>query len=308
MALKIIFMGTPEFAVPILEKIHKSNHKVLCVYTQTPNKRDRGQKISITPIHEISKKKKIDVKHPLNLDHDEYEYIKKLKPDVVVVVAYGKIIPAKILELKDIQFLNIHASLLPKWRGAAPIQRAIMNLDKETGISIMKIVPKLDSGPIMMQSKIEIFESTTFEELSNKMSNLGAQMILDSLSLIEKDKAKFFPQQEKDASYAKKIKKSEGKIDWKDNAKKIIAKINALTPNPGCWFELNGIRIKIISAEMVRANGAPGEILNNNFTIACSENAIKIIELKKEGKKKTTAFEFLKGNNLIVGNFVNESI
>ncbi len=256
----------------------------------------------------FQKKKKIDVKHPLNLDHDEYEYIKKLKPYVVVVVAYGKIIPAKILELKDIQFLNIHASLLPKWRGAAPIQRAIMNLDKETGISIMKIVPKLDSGPIMMQSKIEIFESTTFEELSNKMSNLGAQMILDSLSLIEKDKAKFFPQQEKDASYAKKIKKSEGKIDWKDNAKKIIAKINALTPNPGCWFELNGIRIKIISAEMVKANGAPGEILNSNFTIACSENAIKIIELKKEGKKKTTAFEFLKGNNLIVGNFVNESI
>ncbi len=295
-------MGTPEFAVPILKSLHDSKHKLLCVYTQPPKKKARGQKILSSPIYQLAKKLKISVRSPLNLNEDtEYDFIKKINPSIVVVVAYGQIIPKKFLDLSGIIFLNIHASILPKWRGAAPIQRAIMNLDNESGISIMKIVPKLDSGPVMMKSKLTISKDTNYDELSKKLSELGARLILDSLNLIQNDKAIFIDQNEKEASYAKKIKKIESKLNWENPAKKIIAKINALYPNPGSWLEYKGSRIKVIRALEVKLNGKPGEILNKNFTIACSENAIQILKLQKEGKKEMKTSEFLKGNNLEVG-------
>ena len=232
---------------------------------------------------------------------EEYDYIKKINPNVVIVVAYGQIIPKKILDLSETIFLNIHASILPKWRGAAPIQRAIMNLDNETGISIMRIVSKLDSGPVMMNSKISISKEINYDELSKKLSNLGAKLILNSLELIQNDKANFIDQDENEATYAKKIDKKESKLNWRSPAKKIIAKINALYPNPGSWLEYNGSRIKIIKAIEVKLSGEPGEILKKNFTIACSENAIQILELQREGKKKMKTSEFIKGNNLEVG-------
>ena len=302
MALKIIFMGTPEFAVPILKSLHESKHNLLEVYTQPPKKRDRGQKLNLTSIHTFSKKNNIKVRYPEKIDtKEEYERLKKLKPDVVVVVAYGKIIPQQFLDIENIKFLNIHASLLPKWRGAAPIQRAIMNLDSETGISIMQIVSKLDSGPIMMKSKIKISKNTKFKELSEQLSNLGSSMIIDSLNLIESKAVKFIEQNDKDATYAKKIDKIETKIDWKDEAKIIIGKINAFSPSPGCWFKYQGIRVKIIDAKEVEASGTPGQIINKNFTIACSKNAIQILELQKEGKKIMSAIDFLKGNEIEIG-------
>ena len=212
MALNLIFMGTPDFAVPILQSIKFSEHKILCVYTQTPKKKNRGQKKGLTPIHEFSKQNNLNVRHPEKLDtEEEIEFFKKEKPDVVVVVAYGKILPKRLLNIKNIQFINVHASLLPKWRGAAPIQRAIMNLDKETGISIMKIIPKLDAGPIMMKSKIKISENANYEIISKELSYLGAKMIKESLNLIEQNKTEFIKQDEKFASYAKKIEKSEYK-------------------------------------------------------------------------------------------------
>ena len=302
MALKIIFMGTPEFAVPILKSLHESKHIILEVYTQPPKKRDRGQKLNLTSIHTFSKKNNIKVRYPEKIDtKEEYERFKKLKPDVVVVVAYGKIIPQQFLDIENIKFLNIHASLLPKWRGAAPIQRAIMNLDSETGISIMQIVSKLDSGPIMMKSKIKISKNTKFKELSEQLSNLGSSMIIDSLDLIESKAVKFIEQNDKDATYAKKIDKMETKIDWKDEAKIIIGKINAFSPSPGCWFKYQGVRVKIIDAKEVDASGTPGQIINKNFTIACSKNAIQILELQKEGKKIMSAIDFLKGNEIEIG-------
>ena len=187
--------------------------------------------------------------------------VKKKKPDVIVVVAYGKILPSKLLNLKDILFINIHASLLPKWRGAAPIQRSIMNLDKETGISIMKIVPKLDAGPVMMKNNVQISKKTNFSNLSNELSRLGANMILKSLQLIEKNEAVFIEQNENEATYAKKIQKEESKINWNDEAKIIVAKINALNPNPGCWFKYNETRIKIIKAVEVKKKGKPGDLI-----------------------------------------------
>ena len=302
MALKIIFMGTPEFAVPILKSLHDSNHNILEVYTQPPKKRDRGQKLNLTSIHTFSKKNNIKVRYPEKIDtKEEYERLKKLKPDVVVVVAYGKIIPQQFLDIRNVRFLNIHASLLPKWRGAAPIQRAIMNLDSETGISIMQIVSKLDSGPIMMKSKIKISKYTKYKELSEQLSNLGSSMIIDSLNLIESEAGKFIEQNEKDATYAKKIDKKETKINWKDEAKIIIGKINAFSPSPGCWFKYQGVRVKIIDAKEVDASGTPGQIINKNFTIACSKNAIQILELQKEGKKIMSVKDFLKGNKIEIG-------
>ena len=190
MALKIIFMGTPEFAVPILKSINDSNHNILEVYTKPPNKKNRGQKINPSPIHKYSDQIKIKVRHPKTLaTEEEVKYLSDLNPDVVVVVAYGKILPSKLLNLKNILFINVHASLLPKWRGAAPIHRSIMSLDEETGISIMKIVPKLDTGPIMLTSKVKIEKETNFEDLSKRLSFLGSKMIVESLDLLANDKA-----------------------------------------------------------------------------------------------------------------------
>ena len=302
MSFKILFMGTPIFAVPVHECLNNSKHKILEVYTQPPKKKNRGQKISFSPVHEYSNKTNLPIRNPLSLESEaEYEHIKKINPDIAVVVAYGKILPKKFLDLKNITFINLHGSLLPKWRGAAPIQRAIMNCDNETGISIMKIVPKLDAGPIMMKEKIKISKETNYEQLSNQMSKLGAQLILKSLELIKNDEAKFIEQNDKNATYAKKIDKLESKIDWKSKAKNVVAKINAFYPNPGSWFELKGSRIKVIKAVEIKLEGSPGEVINNNFTIACSQNSVQILELQKEGKNKISAIEFLKGNKLEVG-------
>ena len=302
MSLKIIFMGTPEFSVQILKSIYNSSHNILEVYTQPPKKKNRGQEISLTPVNEFSIKNNINVRCPEKLDTDEeFNNLKKKNPDVIVVVAYGKILPSRFLKIKSIKFINVHASLLPKWRGAAPIQRSIMNLDKETGISIMKIIPKLDAGPVMMRSKVQIKKDTNFKNLSLKLSKLGAKTVLQSLDLIGKNLANFSDQDHKKATYAKKIDKAESKIDWNIKAKKIIAKINALYPYPGSWFEYKGSRLKILKAVEVKASGKPGEILDKKFTIACLENAIQVLELQKEGKRGMNVSEYLKGNTLEIG-------
>ena len=216
MSLNIIFMGTPEFSVPILKSIYKSKNKILAVYTQPPKKKSRGQRVIESPISKEAKKLNIQARSPFNLDsEEEYNFIKKMSPDVVVVSAFGKIIPENLLNIPKIKFINVHASLLPKWRGAAPIQRSIISMDKETGISIMKIIPKLDAGPFMMQETINIEKKDNYESLSIKLSDLGSKMILRSLNLLESGEAKFKDQEEKDATYAKKISKSESRIDWK---------------------------------------------------------------------------------------------
>ena len=305
MALKIIFMGTPDFSVPILEALHKSEHKIIQVYTQPPKKKNRGQKISVTPIHNFSNKNKLIVRSPEKLDTEyELKFLRDSKPDVIIVVAYGKILPVKLLNLTNIKFINVHASLLPKWRGAAPIQRSIMNLDQETGISIMKIIPKLDAGPVMLKSKVSISKNINFEKLSNVLSKLGAKLTLEALDLIEKKKDNFIDQDEAEVTYAKKIDKKESKIDWNVKAEKVIAKINALHPSPGSWFYYNGVRHKVIRAIEVEEKGNPGEIINLNFTIACLHNSIQILEIQKEGKLKMKVDEYLKGNKLIKGSNV----
>ena len=302
MAMKIIFMGTPNFAVPILKAIHETEHKILEVYTQPASKSGRGQKINHSNIFYCAKQLNLKVRSPENLGtSEEINHIKKLEPDLVVVVAYGKILPPTLLNIDKLLFINVHASLLPKWRGAAPIQRAIMNMDSETGVSIMKIIPQLDAGPVMLQEKIKISKELSYEDLSKKMSSIGSKLILEAINLIKINKANFIEQNEANASYAKKIDKKESKINWGEEASNVIAKINALNPTPGCWFDLLGSRIKILKAKEVNITGQPGLILNENFTIACFKNAIQVLELQKEGKKKITTQEFLKGNKLKIG-------
>ena len=298
-------MGTPDFAVPILKSINGSEHKILCVYTQPAKKKDRGLKINSSPVQIYCEKNNLQFRCPKELNNKELNNLESLKPDIVIVVAYGKIIPKEIIEKNRIKFINIHASLLPKWRGAAPIQRSLINLDKETGISIMKIIPKVDAGPIMMQSKIKINSDTNFENLYNKLSILSAGKILEALKLIENNEENFVPQSDKDATYARKIEKSETKINWNESAKIILAKIRAFYPIPGSWFDMEGSRIKVLKAVEVEIKGAPGEILSNELVIACGNNAIKIIELKKEGKKKMAISEFLRGVKIKIGNKLN---
>ena len=306
MAMKIIFMGTPKFALPILKAIYESEHKILEVYTQPATNSGRGQKLNHSDIFNYAEKLNLKVRSPDTLEtKEEINHIKKLKPDLVIVVAYGKILPPKILNIDKLQFINVHASLLPKWRGAAPIQRAIMNMDSESGVSIMRIIQKLDAGPVLLQERIKINQEMSYEELSKKMSEIGAKLILNSIKLIENKKANFIDQKESEATYAKKIQKKESKIDWNESAKKNIAKINALYPNPGCWFDLSNTRIKIIKAIEIEKTGEAGTILDNKMTIACSKHAIQILELKKEGKKQMLIDEYLKGNEIKIGQKLN---
>ena len=306
MALKIIFMGTPEFAVPVLKSINESNHNILEVYTQPPKKKNRGQRESFTPVHDFSVKNKIKVRHPEKLDtNEEINFIKKTKPDVVVVVAYGKIIPKKILEIENINFINIHASLLPKLRGAAPIQRSIMNLDKETGISVMRIVEQLDTGPVCNVYKINIENNVNAEEVSEKLSSLAAEKILDNIDDIYEDKANFIEQDNSSATYAPKIQKSEGQINWKEDAKIIIGKINGLYPAPGAFFIFNGERYKILKAEIGQGKGKPGEVLSDYLEISCGDKkSLKISEIQRQGKKPQSISEFVLGTQIKKGSFL----
>tara|TARA_B000000557_G_C20727595_1_gene422858 strand:- start:10 stop:933 length:924 start_codon:yes stop_codon:yes gene_type:complete len=307
MSLKVVFMGTPSFSVPILKAINNSNHKIVEVYSQPPNKKNRGLRVQNSAVHDYANKLNIPVRCPVKLDDEsEINHLKKLKPDLVVVVAYGKILPEKLLNIENLSFLNVHASLLPRWRGAAPIQRAIMMGDKETGISIMKIVPKLDAGPILIQSKLSINNKVNYEEMSEKMSDLGAKLIIDALELIKNNKANFTPQDETKVVYAKKIAKIESKINWNESAEEILAKIRAFYPNPGTWFELNGKRIKITKAIAVEKTDKVGAIIDpNKMIIACKKNALQILELKKEGKKLMQVNEFLKGNKIKIGQILS---
>tara|TARA_B100001248_G_scaffold139664_1_gene104857 strand:+ start:7341 stop:8261 length:921 start_codon:yes stop_codon:yes gene_type:complete len=306
MALKIIFMGTPEFAVPILKSINKSKHKILCVYTQPPKRSKRGLKVNFSSIYETSKKLKLNLRHPFSLDNEkEIEYLKKINPDLVVVVAYGKLIPSKILDIEGIKFINIHPSLLPKWRGAAPIQRSLIEMDKETGISIMKIVSKLDAGPYMSQIKIKIDKDDNYQSLSEKLSFLGSKMILDALEKIEKNDLKWVDQVESKASYAKKIEKKESEINWNMPADKIIAKIKGLNPYPGVWFKHNLSKFKIIDAIEINQIGKAGEIIDNNLTVACKKNSIRILLIQKEGKKILKTKDFLIGYKFKKGEYLS---
>ena len=305
MSQKIVFMGTPEFSVPALESLVNSNHKILAVYSQPASKANRGQKIIPSNVEIFAKEKSLNLRTPASLNDEEYNFLKKLEPDIVVVIAYGKIIPKNFLNLSKYGFINVHASLLPKWRGAAPIQRSIMNLDNQTGISIMKIVEELDAGPIMHQDKIQINENIDTLTLSKVLSKLGAKSIINAINKIEKGQARFQEQNHSQATYAKKISKTEGKINWNQSAKKVLAKINGLNPNPGAWFQYKNERFKVWKAEIVNETSDAGKTINDKLTIACDEQSIRILEIQKEGKSRQSTDQFLLGNKIKQGEKIN---
>ena len=304
MAKKIIFMGTPLFAVPILKSLYQNGFPVNLVYTQPPQKSHRGQQINKSPIQGISETLNIDFRAPKTLtnNHEEYEFLKEFNADLAIVCAYGQIIPKNFLNLIKKGFVNIHASILPSWRGAAPIQRSIMNLDPETGISIMKINEELDSGPVSNIYKVKIDKNQNAQDISEKLSALAAEKILDNVDDILEDKAKFIDQDHSKATYAKKIDKKESQIDWNSDASKIIGKINGLFPSPGASFSFNGERYKILKAEIGNGIGQVGEIISNQLEVACNKNqSIKILEIQRQGKRPQKISEFMLGSQIKKG-------
>ena len=308
MAKKIIFMGTPLFAVPILKSLCQNGFSVDTVYTQPAQKSARGLKMNKSPIQVISENFRLNLRTPRNLKNNqkEYEFIKKMNADLAIVVAYGQIIPKEYLDLTKKGYINIHGSILPKWRGAAPIQRAIMNLDSEIGISIMKINEKLDAGPVSNIYKIKLNQNENSNEVTNKLSLLAADKILNNVNDILEDKVKFIDQDHSKATYANKIDKTEGKINWNNEASSIIGQINGLFPFPGAFFNFKGERYKIIKGVIGNGCGKPGEVLSNNLEVACINNqSIKVIEIQRQGKKPQKIQEFMLGSIIKKGSFIS---
>ena len=303
MPLKIVFMGTPEFSVPTLDLLIKNKFDVVSVYTQPPKKSKRGQKINPTPIQEYCNINKIKSRSPLYLDsEEEFKNFRELSANLIVCVAYGQIIPKNFLKIIKFGFINLHPSLLPKWRGAAPIQRAIMSGDKKIGVSIMKIEEKLDSGPILATKEFELDKNKTHGEIEKKLSLEGANLLIQNLKNIENGNSKFIGQDHSQATYAKKIDKNEAKISWDTDASKVLAYIHGLSPSPGAWFEFDKERFKVLKAKLSWENGKSGHVLDENLTVACGSNSIQILELQRQGKNRQAAKEFLLGKKISKGN------
>jgi len=294
MTLKVVFMGTPQFAVPALKKICESEMDIVTVYSQPPRKSNRGMNIEKSPVHKFADDNNLNIRTPSKLD-DDWEYFKSLKFDLAIVVAYGQIISKNFLEIPEHGFLNIHASILPKWRGAAPIQRSIMEQDTFTGISIMQIEEQLDAGPVLIRQEIELNENSTAGQVEQRLSEIGADKILEAIHLIEKKEAVYIPQDHNAATYAKKIKKEDEVIDWTRDAKAIVAQINALNPRPGACFEHKGEKIKIWKASHGSGDGEPGLVMNDQLQVACGKGSIFVEEIQRPGKKIQPIKIFLLG-------------
>ena len=300
-------MGTPMFAVPILKSLYQNGYPISDVYTQPPQKSQRGQRINKSPIQGIAETLNLEFRTPkfLKNNNEEFEYFKSINADLAVVVAYGQIIPKEFLNLTKKGFINIHASILPAWRGAAPIQRSIMNLDKETGITIMKIAEQLDTGPICNTYKINLENNLNAQDVAEQLSSLAAEKILDNIDNILDDKAKFIEQNHAQATYASKIQKLEGKINWDENALNIIGKINGLYPVPGAFFIFKGERYKILKADIGNGIGNPGEVVSDYLEVACGNaQSIKIKEIQRQGKKPQNIGEFMLGSQIKKGSLI----
>ena len=298
---RILFMGTAQFALPSLSKLLDLNQNIIGVYSSPPKKANRGMEITNSPIINYAQSKSLNFSYPDNLkDENEVLKIKELNPDIIIVIAYGLIIPRSILEIPKIGCFNLHGSLLPRWRGAAPIQRAIIEGDNKTGITFMKMDEGLDTGDIVLSKEINIDSNDNHQSLEDKLSNLGAESFEEFLELIEKNRD--FVQQNNDlATYAKKIEKSETRLDWNESAEKIIRRINSYSPNPGAWFEFKGKRIKILKASLTSQSGKSGTIISDDLVIGCGEQSIQPQILKKEGKDEVNLNDFLRGNKIEKG-------
>jgi methionyl-tRNA formyltransferase len=295
--LRLVFMGTPDFAVPTLIEIVGGGHEVVAVYTRAPQPAGRGMELRGSPVAREAERFRLPILTPKTLrERDAAAAIRAHGADAAVVVAYGLILPKPVLEAFPLGCFNLHASLLPRWRGAAPIQRAIMAGDKETGVMVMKIEEGLDTGPIAMAERVPIGADTTAGELHDALGRLGADLMLRALGALERGSLQLAPQSTAGVTYASKVDKSETHIDWTRPWQEVHDHCRGLSPFPGAWFELAGAgRIKVLGTTKGVGHGKPGQVLDDELTIACGDGAVRIVELQREGKKPMSAEEFLRG-------------
>lgn len=301
--MRIVFMGTPDFAVPTLVEIVGAGHEVVAVYTRAPAKGGRrGLDLVPSPVHRIAERFGIPVLYPATLKGEEAAAtFAAHEADAAVVVAYGRILPTSILSLPALGCLNLHASLLPRWRGAAPIQRAIMAGDRESGVAVMRMEEGLDTGPVGLVEKMAIGPDMTAGELHDRLMGIGGDLMVRALAALARGGLNFTPQPTEGVTYAAKIEKSETRIDWTRSAAEVHNHIRGLSPFPGAWFELDGVRVKVLRSTMGEGTGAPGTVLDDSLTIACGGGAVRLVEVQKAGGRAMPAEEFLRGNALPIG-------
>ncbi|MBV9548628.1 MAG: methionyl-tRNA formyltransferase [Alphaproteobacteria bacterium] len=301
MVLRLAFMGTPDFAVPTLAELLAQGHDIAAVYSQPPRPKGRGMETEPGPVHKFASAQGLEVRTPLSLKgEDEQAAFAALNLDAAVVVAYGLLLPQPILDAPRLGCFNLHGSLLPRWRGAAPIQRAVMAGDAETGVMVMKMEAGLDTGPVLMAERMAIGRKIA-GELTEQLSRLGADLMLRALSAMERGNVVAHPQAEAGVTYAKKISKDEARIDWTKSAAEIDCLIRGLSPWPGAWTEVKGERLKLLYAEPVSGKGPPGEIISDNLLVACGEGALRLKRVQRAGSKVMAADELLKGFSLSPG-------
>jgi methionyl-tRNA formyltransferase len=300
-------MGTPDFSVPTLLELVAHGHEIVAVYTRAPKPGGRrGLQLQPTPVEDAARKLGVPVLTPKTLKTQEaLDEFRALDADAAVVVAYGMILPQAILDAPKLGCYNLHASLLPRWRGAAPINRAIMAGDAESGVMVMKMDVGLDTGDVAMAERIAISDSMTARDLHDRLSRLGADLMVRAMAALERGGLQLRKQSEEGVTYAAKIEKAEARIDWSKPARAVLRHIHGLSPFPGAWSELANIsenaRVKILRCELAKGTGAPGEVLDDQLTIACGEGAIRILELQREGKARVQAADFLRGMPLKAG-------
>jgi methionyl-tRNA formyltransferase len=307
MPLRLIFMGTPDFAVPTLLELVAHGHEVVAVYTRAPKPGGRrGLQLQPTPVEQEARRLGISVLTPTTLKTAEaLAEFRAHNADAAVVVAYGMILPQAILDAPRYGCFNLHGSLLPRWRGAAPINRAIMAGDAESGVMVMKMDVGLDTGDVAMAERLAITDSMTAADLHDALAPLGADLMVRAMGGLERGGLTLTRQSEDGVTYAAKIEKAEARIDWKRPAREVLRHVHGLSPFPGAWCEIAGdaepARIKILRCEPANGSGAPGEVLDDRLTIACGEGAIRILELQREGKARMKAADFLRGSPLKAG-------
>ena len=294
---RLIFFGTPDFALPPLKTLYLGGYEIAGVYTQEPKKKSRGMKELKTPVHLWAESQLLPVYFPSKLDKQSLEEFESLKPDVAILFAYGKIIPLKWLNIPIFGFINIHASLLPRWRGAAPVQRAIENNDKKSGITIMKMNEGLDEGPIIASQEIAINSETNGQTLIDQISHDSCSLLYNNLEKYLKGLLSPVDQDHEKSTYASKINKDESRLNWNTDAKILEQKIRAFYPYPATWFSHKGKRYKVLKAKLSSFEGESGKILQSPLIIGCKQNSLEILEIQAEGKKSQSTDQFLLGNN-----------
>jgi len=301
--MRIIFMGTPDFAVPALRALHSAGHDIACVYTQPPRPAGRGKKLMPSPVQKVAEELGLAVRSPKSLKKaPEQEEFAALEADVAVVAAYGLILPQAVLDAPAKGCLNIHASILPRWRGAAPIHRAIIAGDAGTGVTIMQMEAGLDTGPMLATIRTPIATKTT-GELTEELAELGASLMVEVLRELDNHVA--VAQDDTEATYAPKIDKAEARIDWSRSAEELVRHIHGLAPFPGAWCEFEGARVKLLRAEVADGSGAAGEVLDDALTIACGSGALRPTRLQRAGKPAMDLEEFLLGNAVAIGTILS---